>query len=365
MKEVLNGKIRFVDDRSLIAEGSGRIVLRDENGREVVIDEVLFVPGLKTNLLSLGQLLQKGFAMKMENNYFSIFDQSKRMVIKASLSQNRTFRVIMKAVRHQCFYAVGKSIEWLWHLRFGHLNFRDLFRMSQRSMVSGLPLVNIPESSDKKLKVLRTVGGGEYISAEFQTYCEKEGIIHELTPPYTPEHNGTTERKNRTIMNMVRCMLKSKELPKFLWGEAVLAATYILNRTPTKRLKDITPKEAWSKIKPNVEHLRVFGSVCFKHVPDQLRRKLDDKGVPRILVGYHPIGGYKLYNPETGEAMVSRDVVVDEERVWDWKTMQRKSITLQLEDETSGVTSEGNLVHYALVAEAEPVTFEQAVADDK
>ena len=84
--------------------------------------------------------------MKMENNYLSIFNQSKRMVIKASLSQNRTFRVIMKAVRHQCFNAAGKSVEWLWHLHFGHLNFRDLFRMSQHSMVSGLPLVNIPES---------------------------------------------------------------------------------------------------------------------------------------------------------------------------------------------------------------------------
>ncbi|XP_017416644.1 uncharacterized protein LOC108327457 [Vigna angularis] len=113
MKEVLNGKTIFADDRSLIAKESDRIVLRDENGREVVIDEVLFVPRLKTNLLSLGQLLHKGFAMKMENNYLSIFYQSRRMIIKASLSQNRTFRVIMKVVRHQCCNAAGTSTEWL------------------------------------------------------------------------------------------------------------------------------------------------------------------------------------------------------------------------------------------------------------
>jgi len=68
-----------------------------------MIEEVLYVPGLKTNFLSLGQLLQKGFTMKMKDNYLSVFDQNGRLTIKAKLSQNRTFRVIMSAVNHQCF----------------------------------------------------------------------------------------------------------------------------------------------------------------------------------------------------------------------------------------------------------------------
>lgn len=71
--------------------------------------------------------------------------------------------------------------------------------------------------------------GGEYVSEAFQAYCEHEGIVHEVTPPYTPQHNGFAERKNRTIMNMVRSMLKCKKLPKFLWGKEVSTATYILN----------------------------------------------------------------------------------------------------------------------------------------
>ncbi|XP_027337337.1 uncharacterized protein LOC113851047 [Abrus precatorius] len=86
MNEVLDGKIKFADDRSLMAEGSARVVVRDTDGREVVIEEVLYVPGLKTNLLSLGQLLQKDFVIRMEDNSLSIFDQSKRLVIKANLS---------------------------------------------------------------------------------------------------------------------------------------------------------------------------------------------------------------------------------------------------------------------------------------
>ncbi|XP_052726152.1 uncharacterized protein LOC128194644 [Vigna angularis] len=91
MHEAVQGKIRFADDKSLTAEGS--------------------VPGLKTNLLSLGQLLQKGYVMKMENNCLSIFNQHKKMIVQAQLSQNRTFRVVMSAVKHQCFTATENKEE--------------------------------------------------------------------------------------------------------------------------------------------------------------------------------------------------------------------------------------------------------------
>ena len=88
----------------------------------------------------------------------------------------------------------------------------------------------VERQSGRKLKVLRTDGGGEYVSKDFDMLCEKEGILHEVVPPYTPQQNGIAERKNRTIMNMVRSMLKGKNLPKEFWGEAVSTATYILNR---------------------------------------------------------------------------------------------------------------------------------------
>ena len=76
---------------------------------------------------------------------------------------------------------------------------------------------------------------------------------------------------------MVRSMLKGKHLPKESWGEVVSTATYILNRCPTKKLEGITPEECWSGVKLSLSHLRVFGSITYKHVYDQLRRKLDDK----------------------------------------------------------------------------------------
>ena len=194
----------------------------------------------------------------------------------------------------------------------------------------------VEKKSGSLIKILRTNGGGEYVSVEFQEFCYQEGIIHEVTPPYTPQHNGVAERKNRTIMNMVRSMLKGKSLPKYLWGEAVSTAVFILNRSPSKRLEGITPEEAWSGAKPNVSHFRIFGSLCFRHIPDQLRRKLDDKGEQMILLGYHSTGGYKLFDPKSKQIIISRDVVFDESRSWNWKQnteMKGPKIMIRSEEE--------------------------------
>ena len=66
-------------------------------------------------------------------------------------------------------------------------------------------------------------------------------------------------------------------MTRYLWGEGAATATYLINRSPTKKLQDKTPEEAWCGVKPSVQHLKIFGSLCFKHVPDQLRKKLDGR----------------------------------------------------------------------------------------
>lgn len=84
-------------------------------------------------------------------------------------------------------------------------------------------------------------------------------------------------------MNMVRSMLKGKNLPKELWEETVYTTAYLLNMCPIKKLEKVTPEEAWSVFKQNLNHLRVFGSITYRHVSGQLRKRLDDKGEVMIL----------------------------------------------------------------------------------
>ena len=119
---------------------------------------------------------------------------------------------------------------------------------------------------------------------------------------------------------MARSMLKAKNMPKEFWAEAVACAVYLSNRSPTRNVKGQTPQEAWSGVKPKVDHLRVFGSIAYAHVPDQGRSKLDDRSVKQVFVGYDANSkGYKLYNPSSGKVMVSRDVEFDEEEAWNWE----------------------------------------------
>jgi transposase InsO family protein len=106
-----------------------------------------------------------------------------------------------------------------------------------------------------KVRALWIDRGGEFTSNEFNDYCEKISIKRFLTAPYTPQQNGVIERRNRTVVDTARSLLKSKNMPGAFWGEAVTTAVYLLNRAPTKVVIGKTLYEAIYRRKPNVSHL--------------------------------------------------------------------------------------------------------------
>lgn len=103
-------------------------------------------------------------------------------------------------------------------------------------------------------------------------------------------------------------MLKQKGMPNSPWGEIVTTTAYVLDRFSTRRLKNKVSEEVWSDKKPYVNHLKVFVSICYKHVPDAKRKKLDDKSESMILVGYHKTGACRFFNLINGRIIVSRDI---------------------------------------------------------
>ena len=90
---------------------------------------------------------------------------------------------------------------------------------------------------DKRIKVLRTDRGGEYLSNEFSTYLKECGIVPQLTPPGTPQWNGVSERRNRTLLDMVRSMMCQTELPLYFWSYALQSAAHTLNIVPSKSVE--------------------------------------------------------------------------------------------------------------------------------
>ena len=94
---------------------------------------------------------------------------------------------------------------------------------------------------------------------------------------------------------------------------------HVLNRSPTLAVKGVTPEEAWSGVKPNVDYFRVFGCIGHVHVPDNKRKKLDDKSFQRVLLGVSEESKtYRLYDPVSKKIVVSRDVVFEEDKCWNW-----------------------------------------------
>ena len=82
----------------------------------------------------------------------------------------------------------------------------------------------VEKQSGCVIKKLRTDNGGEFCSNDFDAFCEEFGIYKQLTAPYTPEQNGVAERKNQTVVEIARSMLKAKNLPNLFWAEAVATA---------------------------------------------------------------------------------------------------------------------------------------------
>ena len=166
------------------------------------------------------------------------------------------------------------------------------------------------ESERSKLKILRSDSGTEYLSNEFKRFLADNGIKHELSVPYTPQQNGVAERMNRTLLEMTRSMLHHKDIPEHFWAEAVQTAVYIRNRMTSRTLPcHLTPYHRWYGKKPNLSHLRTFGSTCWYVVPKTKVKKLDSRARKAIMMGYTSQSkGYKLWDTTSEKFIVSRDV---------------------------------------------------------
>lgn len=190
----------------------------------------------------------------------------------------------------------------------------------------------VEKQSEASVKVLRTDRGGEFLSNEFNHFCEENGIRRELTAPYTPEQNGVAERKNRTVVEMARSLLKGKGMPNCYWAEAVATAVYLLNLSPTKAVQNCTPYEAWIGRKPTISHLKVFGSIAYVFVNPQHRQKLDGKSRKCVFIGYcSESKAYKMHDPIDKKIIVSRNVLFNEGASWNWSENISNNSTSRLQ----------------------------------
>ncbi|CAL9023657.1 unnamed protein product [Prunus brigantina] len=426
----LTSKVKMGTGEVVPVAGKGTLVIKTKLGKKY-IHEVMLVPGLEENLLSVGQMMEHGYHLVFGGNMVNVYDDQslKNLIVRVQTTHNKCFPLTMMPARDMALRTSVSHCLQTWHKRLGHLNERSIKLLENQGMVHGLahleqisvvcdgcmqgkqhrdsfplesswratsPLELVhtdicgPMKSESlsgnmyfllftddysrmswvyfirnkssalecfmkfkamtelqsgfKIKSLRSDRGGEFLSGEFNKFCEESGIQRQLTVAYSPQQNGVAERKNRTVVEMAKSMLHEKAIPYEFWAEAVNTAVYLLNRCPTKALKKVTLFEAYTGRKPGIAHLKIFGSPCHVLIPSALRHKLEENSHKCIFVGYGLCEkGYRLFDPSTRKVILSRDVQFDENGLWKWENTREGEMTVLVPTENQDCAQSSNL----------------------
>ena len=161
--------------------------------------------------------------------------------------------------------------------------------------------------SNTKPKALKVDQGSEYLQQAIVDFIRKEGMDLEVTAPYSHQQHGTAERAMRTLVELAWAMLAGRNLPVFLWEEAVSHAAYLRNRVPTRALTNATPWEMWTGEKPSVTHLQEFGVPVWVYLelhPD----KMQSRARQYVFTGFaDKAAAIRYYDTSTQKRKVSRN----------------------------------------------------------
>lgn len=174
----------------------------------------------------------------------------------------------------------------------------------QQTLKNFLALVS--RQFSKQVKTLRSDNGTEFTS--MRKFFSENGIVHQTSCVGTPQQNGRVERKHRHILNIARALMFQGKFPIEFWGECVLTAAYLINRTPCEIHKGKTPYDIIFGSSPRYEELRVVGCLAYAHNQKRNGDKFASRSRRCVFVGY-PYGkkgwtlfdrSYTMYREERG-----------------------------------------------------------------
>jgi transposase InsO family protein len=164
-----------------------------------------------------------------------------------------------------------------------------------------------------RIKKIRSGNGTKFMNSQVEGFLEEEGIKHDFSSPYTPQHNGVVESKNRTLLDMARTMIDEYKTSDRFLAEAINTACYSINCLYLHRILKKTSYELLIGKKPNVSYFRVFGSKYFILINRGRNSKFASKAVEGFLLGYDSnTRAYRVFNKSTRLVEVSCDIVFDE-----------------------------------------------------
>ncbi|KAG7640636.1 Integrase catalytic core [Arabidopsis suecica] len=183
------------------------------------------------------------------------------------------------------------------------------YLMTAKSEVPSL-IRNICAMADrqfcKPVRSIRSDNGTEFMC--HTSYFQEHGILHETSCVDTPQQNARVERKHRHILNVARTCLFQGNLPVKFWGESILTATHLINRTPSSVLKGKTPYEVLFGKQPSYDMLRTFGCLCYAHIRPRDKDKFASRSRKCIFIGY-PHADYDWFSPVLNDRSIDHEGV--------------------------------------------------------
>ncbi|KAG9450334.1 hypothetical protein H6P81_010299 [Aristolochia fimbriata] len=362
------GQVTFGDGAKGVVLGCGTLALEGMPS----LTGVLLVKGLKANLISISQLCDQNLAVQFTKEGCFVSDSNNQSVLQGVRTADNCYQL---QTGRQCNYSTTSDMN-LWHRRLGHIHDRGLQNLIRFNAVRGLPKIsghmsgvckgcmegkqprtshpNVPYvttslplellhmdlmgpvhtpsiagkryvfrlMSEKqtiigKIVRIRSDHGREFENLEFAQFCNDQGITHEFSARKTSQQDGVVERKKRTLQEMARTMIHAKNLPHWLWAEAVHTVCHIVNRVYLRAKTQTTSYELWKGRSPQIHYFREFGAPCYVLRDREYLSKFDSRSKEGIFVGYSRNShAYRVYFKQSNTIIESVNVRIDDQEGW-------------------------------------------------
>ncbi|GAB9476362.1 putative Integrase [Globisporangium polare] len=236
-----------------------RIALPNGQVRDLHVTDVLYVPSVAKNLLSIPQINKSNkFQVVFDGPSMNVLNKSSRKVVATADFVDGLYwlRVPTSAMTKS---AMAVIVDEACGLMKGFC----LANKSDSEAALKKFIVQVGNQFNKRVKFVRHDGAKEFATNSIKQFYADRGIEQQVTVPYAHQTNGTAERAIRTIVTIGRSMLHHARLDKSFWAEAAMTAIYIKNRLPSPKSDSETPFEIVNKSKPSVKHMRVFGCLAY------------------------------------------------------------------------------------------------------
>ncbi|KAJ9561852.1 hypothetical protein OSB04_007012 [Centaurea solstitialis] len=325
LRKIPGRLVGLPDNKKVIGTHEGDVRLSDR----IVLKNVLLVPKLNCNLISVTQLSDDMKCItQFDSHMCAIQDQSMKLIGAGVRRDGLYYFGKGDSILHVSVTGAVAALE-LWHRRMGHPsekvikllppvnNLRDDFSRAvwvyllvnkteiYQTFMSFIAMIE--RQFSENIKIVQSDNGTEFNC--LLDYFSANGIMFQKSCVGTPQQNGRVERKHRHILNVGRALLFQSKLPISFWGEAILTAVHLINRTPSPLLNNQTPYKILFNKTPSYNTIKTFGCLCFAHNLRAKGDKFSSRSRKCIFVGY-AFGkkGWRLFDHDTKEFYVSRDV---------------------------------------------------------